>query len=361
MISTQTTATPKLFIGMDVHKKSWTVHFKTDLFDNKTITIPTDPAVLINYVEKHFDGHQITCCYEAGCCGYWIARSLLQHGWEVKVVNPADVPRNNKQDWQKTDKIDSRNLCKHLSDGNLKGIYIPGEQQEQLRSLFRRRIHLARQLRTIKNHIKSQLLYFGIKLPEEFDNPNWSRDMKTWIADVKWKFSSGAETIKSRLKQLEFMWYEELHISNELRAYCRKHYKKDYYLYKSIPGIGGITASGILSELGDIRRFNRLDELSAIVGLVPGIYQSSDNRVNLGLTKRSNHQLRSLLVEASWVAVRRDMALQQYYRRHAHKEPNKAIIKVAHKLLSRMRAVIISGIPYQEGIVNKLLNQSSSL
>ena len=351
MNQTQTTATPKLFIGMDVHKKSWTVHFKTDLFDNKTITIPTDPLVLVSYVEKHFEGHQVSCCYEAGCCGYWIARDLLKHGWEVKVVNPADVLRNNKQDWQKTDKIDSRNLCKHLSDDNLKGIFIPDEQQEQLRSLFRRRVHLARQLRTIKNHIKSQLLYFGIKLPEQFDNPNWSRDMKTWIGNIKWKYNSAAETIKSWLRQLEFMWYEELHISNELRAYCRKHYKKDYYLYKSIPGIGGITASGILSELGDIRRFNRLDELAAIVGLVPGIYQSSDNRVNLGLTKRSNHQLRSLLVEASWVAVRRDMALQQYYRKHAHKEPNKAIIKVAHKLLSRMRAVINSGIPYQEGIV----------
>ncbi len=37
--------------------------------------------------------------------------------------------------------------------------------------------------------------------------------MKTWITNLKWKFSSGAETIKSRLKQLEFMWYEELHIS----------------------------------------------------------------------------------------------------------------------------------------------------
>lgn len=351
MNQSQTTAIPKLFIGMDVHKKSWTVHFKTDLFDNKTVTFPPETDVLINYVQKHFKDHQVSCCYEAGCCGYWIARTLLRQGWEVKVVNPADVPRNNKQDWQKTDKIDSRNLCKHLSDDNLKGIFIPGEEQEQLRSLFRRRIHLARSLRTIKNHIKSQLLYFGIKLPEHFDNPNWSRDMKTWIGNLKWRYKSASESMKSRLKQLEFMWYEELHISNELRAYCRKHYRKDYYLYKSIPGIGGITAAGILSELGDIRRFNRLDELAAIVGLVPGIYQSSDNRTNLGLTKRSNHQLRSLLVEACWVAVRTDMALQQYYRKHAHKEPNKAIIKVAHKLLSRMRAVINSGIPYQVGIV----------
>ena len=347
----ETTAVPKLFIGMDVHKKSWTVHFKTDLFDNKTVTMPAEPSVLISYVENNFAGHEVSCCYEAGCCGYWIARSLLEKGWQVKVVNPGDVPRINKQDWQKTDRIDSRNLCKHLSDDNLKGIYIPGEEQEQLRSLFRRRIHLARQLRTIKNHIKSQLLYYGIKLPEAYDNPNWSRAMKTWIGNIQWKYSSAAESIRSRMKQLEFVWYEELHISNVLRAYCRKHYKRDYYLYKSVPGIGGITASAILAELGDIRRFNRLDELAAIVGLVPGMYQSSENKISLGMTKRSNHQLRSLLVEASWVAVRTDMALQQYYRQHAHKEPNKAIIKVAHKLLSRIRAVIISGVPYQMGVV----------
>lgn len=351
-MKTQTTAiVPKLFIGMDVHKKSWTVHFKTDLFDNKTVTMPADSAGLISYVEKSFPDHEVSCCYEAGCCGYWIARALREKGWEVRVVNPADVPRNNKQDWQKTDKIDSRNLCKHLSDGNLKGIYVPDEQQEQLRSLFRRRVHLARQLRTIKSHIKGQLLYFGIKLPEQYDNPNWSREMKTWIGNIKWKYSSAAESMKSRLKQLEFTWYEELHISNELRSYCRKHYRKDYYLYKSVTGIGGITASAMIAELGDIRRFTRLDELAAIIGLVPGIYQSSENKINLGLTKRSNYQLRSLLVEASWVAVRTDMALRQYYRVHAHKEPNKAIIKVAHKLLNRIRAVINTGIPYQAGVL----------
>ena len=66
-----------------------------------------------------------------------------------------------------------------------------------------------------------------------------------------------------------------------------------------MPGIGGITASCLLAELGDIRRFNRLDELAAIVGFVPGLYQSADKSIGLGLTKRSNRYLRSLLVEAS--------------------------------------------------------------
>jgi transposase len=351
MISTQTTAVPKLFIGMDVHKKSWTVHIKTDLFDYKTVTMPADPQSLQQYIEKKFPDHEVSCCYEAGCCGYWIARRLEQLNWKVMVVNPADVPRTNKQDWQKTDKIDCRNLSEQLQKGNLHGIHIPGEEQEQLRSLFRRRNHLIRQLRTIKNHIKSQLLYYGIKVPEQFDNPNWSREMKTWISNLDWKFTPGTETMQSRLKQLEFVWYEQLHISNELRAYCRKYHNKDYYLLKSVPGIGGITAAGILAELGDIRRFHRFDELASIVGLVPGIYQSSDNRICLGLSKRSNIYLRSLLVEAAWVAVRSDITLQTYYRKHAHKQPNKAIIKVAHKLLSKIRAVINSSRPYQTGLV----------
>lgn len=350
-MTTQTTTSPKLFIGMDVHKKSWTVHFKTDIFDHKTVTMPADPETLVAYVTKNFSGHQVSCCYEAGCCGYWIARTLQQHGFDVCVVNPADVPRTAKQDWQKTDKIDSRNLCKQLASGHLKSIHIPPEEQEQLRSLFRRRVHLARQLRTIKSHIKSQLLYYGIQLPDQYDNPNWSREMKTWIAELQWKFSPGAEAIKSRLKHLEFLWYEQLHISTELRSYCRMHFKKDYYLCKSVPGIGGITAAALIAELGDIRRFKRLDELACIVGLVPGLYQSSENSIDLGLTKRSNRQVRSLLVEAAWVAVRTDMALQQYYRSHAAKEPNKAIIKVAHKLLNRLRAVIQTGIPYQTGLV----------
>lgn len=94
------------------------------------------------------------------------------------------------------------------------GIHVPDEEQEQLRSLFRRRHRRAKKLRTIKNHIKSRLLYYGAKLPEQFDNPNWSHEMKTWISNISWKFSCAPATMKSRLKQLDFLWHEELHISN---------------------------------------------------------------------------------------------------------------------------------------------------
>jgi len=146
--------------------------------------MPADPSVLCEYVQEHFDGHEVHCCHEAGCCGYWIARSLQQLNWEVLVVNPADVPRTHKQDWQKTDRIDCRKLCEHLQKNSLRSIHVPAEEQEQLRSLFRRREHLVRHIRTIKNHIKSQLLYYGIKLPEQYDNPTWSHEMKKWVCDI---------------------------------------------------------------------------------------------------------------------------------------------------------------------------------
>jgi transposase len=55
MKTSQTTALiPKVFIGMDVHKKSWTVHFKTDLFDNKTLTMPCEPETLTDMWQKTF-------------------------------------------------------------------------------------------------------------------------------------------------------------------------------------------------------------------------------------------------------------------------------------------------------------------
>ena len=88
------------------------------------------------------------------------------------VVNPADVPRKDKQTYQKTDKIDCKNLAKQLHSGQLKGIFIPDEAQDLLKSLLRQRAETAKQLRAIKSNIKALLLYHGMEVPKEFDSPN---------------------------------------------------------------------------------------------------------------------------------------------------------------------------------------------
>ena len=206
-------------------------------------------------------------------------------------------------------------------------------------------------LRHIKLQIKSHFMYCGITIPEEFDNASWSKNFIEWIKNQRCEYETGALKISFLLKRYDFMYQETLTISNQLREYARKHYKKDYNLLRSVPGIGGITAVAILAELGDLRKYQRLDDLAGIIGLVPGIYSSGDTTIVKGITPRAKSLLRSYLIEASWQAVRFDPVLQEYYRSHYGKESNKIIVKVARKLLSRIHAVIKTETPYQIGVI----------
>lgn len=350
-MNSTTASLPKLYLGIDMHKKTWSIYPSTDLFDGKPFSMVSDAEQLIQWVSRHYAQHEVSCAYEACCCGFEPARIWMDAGWTVVIANPGDIPRPNKQSIQKTDKIDSRNLCHQLKAGLLRAIPIPSPEQEQLRSLFRRRNDLVKQMRTIKSQIKGQLLYYNITLPEEYDNNTWSKAMLSWIEELSWRFTTGDSTLKSRLRHYTFIHHETLEISNQLRLYCRQHHKKDYTLLQSVPGIGPLTAIGLLSELGDLRKFKSLKELAGYIGLVPGILQSGDSRIITGITPRSKSLLRSYLIEASWQAVRFDPVMQQYYRSHAGKKPNKIIVKVAHKLISRIRAVIKTETPYQLGVL----------
>lgn len=343
----QITATPKLYIGVDIHKKSWSVHFRTDISDHRGLTMPPDPEKLVAYVSNHFPDHEVALTYESGCCGFSAARHFLQTGWEVVVVNAADIPRIQKQQFQKTDRIDSRILCRQLQHNQLKAIYIPSEEQDQLRSLVRHRNTVVRQMRQVKLQIKGMLLYHGISIPPQFDNANWSKAFLSWLDELPWSHIPATYSMKSKLRLLSSLHAEHLGCANELRRYCRRHHKKDYYLLKSIPGIGGYLAASVIAELGDLRRFGNADQLNAYIGMIPSMRQSGNSERTAGITPRGKSLIRSYLVEAAWVAIRRDPEMQAYYRRHYGKNIKNIVVKVAHKLVNRMLSVIKNEKPYQ--------------
>ncbi|MTI29240.1 IS110 family transposase, partial [Xanthovirga aplysinae] len=169
MQTKQTTTTPKLFIGIDIHKRSWKIQTATDLFLGKGFNMEPDTKSLKSYVEKNYPGYEVHSAYEAGCCGYSAHRAFESYGWKSIVFNPADISRTGKSQYQKTDKIDARLICRELKDGRLEGITVPDQKREQLRSLFRRRNELVKDFRQVKSRLKSHLLFFGIKVPNEHD------------------------------------------------------------------------------------------------------------------------------------------------------------------------------------------------
>ena len=297
----------KLFIGIDIHKRSWKIKTSTDLFDGKSFTCPPDPDALKKWVDNNYSDYSVTCAYEAECCGYAPHRTFLKYGWDSLVVNPADIARTNKSQYQKTDKIDAAMICRELKDGRLHSITVPDTKREALRCLFRRRVELVKDFRRIKSTIIMQLLFLGIKIPEEHDNSNWTHAFRDWIRDLKLDYQTSNLSLLNRLEQFEFIDKQIRDISTALRKYCRKEYKKDYYLLKSVPGIGGIVACGIISEIGDLRRFKNMKQLASYVGLIPSIKQSGDNQYTQGMSPRANRIMRSYFVEAAWQALRFDL------------------------------------------------------
>ncbi len=259
--------------------------------------------------------------------------------------------RKGKERFTKTDRIDAQLIARELKDGRLTSICVPDKCREQLRSLFRRRNDLVKDMRQIKSYIKMQLLYYGIEIPPEYDNDHWSHNFRYCLDDLKFEYDTGTEVLRSRMRSFRFIDQEFRDVSTLLRRHTKTHFKHDYMLLRSIPGIGSIVASGILSELGDLRRFKNIKHLAGYVGLAPGIYQSGDTLRHTGVSMRAHRLIRSYFIEASWQAIRTDPVMQTYYRKHQGKNVKSIIVKVARKLLSRTLAVIKTGIPYEIGIV----------
>jgi transposase len=109
----------------------------------------------------------------------------------------------------------------------------------------------------------------------------------------------------------------------------------------SIPGIGLLTAMIILTELETMDRFSNMDQLCAYIGFIPSTKSSGDDDKLGGITPRGHNVLRSAIIESAWIAVRTDPALIKSYHDYCKRmEPNKAIIRISKKLLSRIRYVL---------------------
>lgn len=344
---------PKVFIGLDIHKKSYRLYIQTDLFFHKSFSMSSDPEGVYQYVFKHFPDHEVHLAYEAGCCGFGLARYLLNLGWNVKVINPSDLRISDKDRLTKTDARDAKTICDQLKNGSLRGIYIPTESHDQLTSLARHRAQLTKRLRQSKSQIKSFLLFHGFNIPEEMDNSYWTHAFINWLKELDTGTEQGNYTLQGKVRMLEFVKQEYQQSANQLRAFCRKNHKADYNLLRSIPGIGGFLAAVIIAECGDLRRFNNEKQFSSFIGLVPSMHNSGESERSKGLTYRCRPQLRSYLVEAAWIAVRKDPEMQAYYRKHQGKNVKSVIIKIAHKLAKRILAVIKTETPYR---VNHQMN-----
>ena len=340
-------------VGIDVHQIDYqvaTVHNDIKLGNHR---MPADSNKLITHLQERYPGAAFKCVYESCSWGFDLQRKLTAAGMECLVVNAADVSTTNKERRRKTDPVDAMKLARNLEKGALEGIHVPDEEIQKDRNLIRHRQRIQWDLVRSRNRLKSLLKYQGYSIPEKLKKSKWSKNFITWVKQQAAADPKLDGLIGLYLEQIEFLRQLKLKAEKMLGKMMQsEQYKQNAELIISIPGVGRINSMLFSLEIGDIKRFSSFHRLNSYVGFCPDKSSSGEVDQDLGITTRRHAQLRRALIEAAWVAVRVDAAMHHTFTELIKKMPkNKAIIRIARKLLRRMRAVLINKIPYQKGIL----------
>ena len=285
-------------IGLDVHKQSWCVTIRSLGIEVGHFTQEPGAAALHQYLQRNFPGGQYHSAYEAGFCGTGAHEQLCKLGINNIIVHAADVPTTDKRKKNKTDLHDSRAIADHLERGNLKGIYVFSQEQQELRSLFRLRECKVKDTTRANNRLKSFLMYYSIVIPETVSKRgDLTGRALAWL-DMELASEAGTIVLQQYVAELKYQRKQLFELTKTLRVQVMAYDKQTYTNLITIPGMGSITAIGMVAEIGDFKRFDDPDEYASLLGLCPWEDSSGDEIKTKGIQPRCNKHLRPLLIEA---------------------------------------------------------------
>lgn len=342
-----------IYVGIDVHQKDYQVAKVCNGICLGNHRMAASAQGLIDHLRTHYPGADFQCVYESCAWGFNLQRKLTTTGIACIVVHAADVSTSDKERRRKTDKVDAQKLARALGAGELKGIHVPDETLQKERNLVRYRSKVVRDISRSKNQLKSLLKYQGIDIPAAYAGNNWSRNFMNWVEQQASADPLLADTLLLLLEQVKLLRGLLLKVEKKSRELSKGKYATKVKLATSVPGIGPTTAMMFLLEAGDINRFKGFDPLNDYIGFCPDTDSSGETDRVRGITTRRHKQLRVALIESAWEAIRVDPSLMDSYQGLIKRmKGTQAIIRIARKLLRRLRAVLLTGIAYQKGIVS---------
>lgn len=344
-LTTQVSSKPELFVGIDVDAKSYAVTYQDRNKEGKSFKMPASAQQLHYYFQKRFPEKRIAYTYEAGGTGYSLHDYLVNHNQICMMIHPGNVKKAPK-DRVKTNRIDSQKLSDQLCAGELKAIRVPSENYRYLRQLVDMRQQHVRASTQAKQRIKALLLYENISLPE--DLKSWSRSFLMMLREVALTLKPVPQLkLTALLDELDHQRERVKWSSLQLHEFCTTtdEIQNNIGYLRSIPGFGFVVATYVLARIGDPCHLRKLNELGSFAGVVPTEYSTGDDINRGNITHMGDALLRSLLIEAAWVAIHKDNELNQFYHRIKSKHPRDhgsriAIVAVARKLTQRVYRVL---------------------
>jgi transposase len=287
------------FVGLDAHAESTAIGIAElgRAAPRFVGTVGEKLAELTKALAKLGDPSELLIVYEAGPCGYALARELKRAGYHCEVVAPSKVPRR-PGDRVKTDRRDALTLAGLARAGELTFVSIPDERDEAIRDLSRARIDGVRARLKARQQLKALLLRHGRRYTGK---TSWNAAHERYLATVSFghraqdiAFVEYRQTVSEAQARVERLGEA---LTRELEHWRMRPLVK---ALMTLRGVDQLVATTLVSELGELKRFAHPRELMGYLGLVPSEHTSGEKRRLGAITKTGNTHVRRVLIEAAW-------------------------------------------------------------
>jgi transposase len=289
------------------------------------------------------------CTIGIEACGgaYYWHRQFEELGHTAKIISPQFVKPFVKG--QKNDGNDAEAIAIALQQATMRYVPPRSEEQQDMQSLHRARQRLVNHRTATVCQIRGLLLERGVTIASSIRSLR--RAVPGILEDAENGLSGSLRASVHELYTLigyldDRIRYFDQAIASVFRQspVCQR--------IAAIPGVGPKTATAIVAAAGTGTEFKNGRHFAAWLGLVPRQHSSGDRRIMLGITKRGDRHLRTLLVHGARAVVRTAKRKSDHYSQwvnelHERRGHNKAIVAVANKNARVIWAVLSSGEPYR--------------
>jgi transposase len=246
----------------------------------------------------------------------------------------------------KTDREDAQNIAELLACGRLPLAYAPGFEVQVLRDCSRQRNSLSRQHAHILHRAKSVMNANNRPGPARMDSAALIRYLKAFESKLPERHG---RYLWQCVDQLVLIERQLSHLEIELeRLLQQPAFASLAAILSSFPGVGLVTCSTVLAEVGDFHRFTYRKAISRYAGFDPRTFDSAGKQRTGHISKRGPSNLRWVLGQAAWTAVRLDPQVKLIWLRISRKAGKKAaIVAIARRMLLWMWHAVRTGQPYR--------------